>query len=149
MDQERENYRDSDRPPKRRIFSPVRAVLVLALALTVVCFGCHWHRERQAARYYDATYNWIAPGEPQSRVCEAMWSPGRTEAPAGWPRIVGDVAGYQQLTVAKPDTKMWWRVWTVPGRRGWIAVAFVNDGTGGSLTEPTVVTKRSGAGTAP
>lgn len=126
-----------------------RSVLALAVALVVGLFGCHWHHERQAARYYDAAYDWIAPGQWESRVSEAMGSPGRTDAPAGWPRTVGDVPGYQRLTVAKPDAELRWQVWSVPGRHGWIAVAFVHDGTGGSLTAPTVVTKRSGAEPAP
>lgn len=122
-----------------------RAILALAVVLVVGLFGYHWHRQRQAARYYDDTYVWITPGKWESQVREAMGSQGRTEALAGWPRIVADVPDYEQLTLAKPNAELRWQVWSVPGQHRWIAVAFVNDGTGGSMSVLTVVTKQSGA----
>jgi hypothetical protein len=150
MDQNREDYRDA--PIRRRQEWVVKArrqacrvILTLTLVLAVGFFGCHWHRQRQAAKYYDDTYSWIMPGQWEPEVRLAMGGRGRTEALGGWPRTVADVPGYERLTLAKPDAELRWQVWSVPGRHRWIAVAFVNDGMGGSAGVLTVVTKRSGA----
>jgi hypothetical protein len=51
----------------------------------------------------------------------------------------------QYRHVVSPRTEVWWRLWWVPGRHRWIAVAFLSDGSGGSLTVPTAIMKRSGA----
>lgn len=140
-----------------------RALLVVALlpALIAPVYGVREYRHHQeVARYYDEAYDRIEVGMPSPNVSRLLRSEGTEIAPRGWPQTLGEVPRYAkgipfevaagepvakrfQATVS-PKTKVWWSLWEVPGSHRWIAVAFFSDGSGGSLTIPTAIMKRSG-----
>jgi hypothetical protein len=141
----------------------MRVLLVASLVLLTVLGAVWWCAQAQraeAAQWYEEAYDQIKPGMPEFRLERAFGRPGQLLVVPGWPRKLGEIAGYEtglpmefKLTgasdgfkyVVPPDQKVWWLLWRTTGDR-WIAVCFINDGSGGSLTEPCVIAKRRGRG---
>ncbi len=119
----------------------------------------------ELALYFDDAYERI-PGMDSYQVESLLRSPGRAISPPKWPSKIGELPLFEDgipfeipihsddrifRVVVPPDKKSWWRdkkilwlLWNVPGKHRWIAVAFFNDDSGGSLTVPKAITTKSG-----
>jgi hypothetical protein len=112
---------------------------------------------RAAAESVETMWDKIDVGTPEHRV-PMLGKPCRVVVVPGWPRRIGELPGCEAGLlrefrtadgrtfhyIVPPEREVRWRAWRVRGPRLWVAVGFLNDDSSGSLTESTVVAKRSG-----
>jgi hypothetical protein len=136
------------------------ALVLTAIMSAALCYFMERDavRAREDERYYEDAYESIHPGMWSPSVRKLLGPHGRTVVIPGWPNKIGEVPGYmdrypltEHLSARAKweydlrfSRKVWWKVWAVPGKHHWIAVAFYDDGSGGGLGVPVVVMKKSG-----